>query len=244
MPSPADDPLIPDEPSPAIAPEGRPIVAGFVAGAALLSFIAILGTYRVGLEWVGYAVAGVALVIALWCAWFFRDPERRIPSTPRAVICPADGRVVMVGPAEPPAELGIDPGVASGMIRIAVFMNVFNVHVNRSPVGGVVRNICYREGKFFNASLDKASVDNERLGLVVRMDNGTEVASVQIAGLVARRIVCRVPEGARLGPGQRYGLIRFGSRVDVYVPAGTRVLAKIGDKPVAGETVLAVLGAG
>jgi len=240
----AAESLLPDEPSPAIAPEGRPIVAGFAAGAAVLSYIAIIGTFRVGLEWVGYAVAGVALVVAVWCAWFFRDPARRIPSTPGAVICPADGRVVMVGPAEPPAELGIDPAVASGMIRIAVFMNVFNVHVNRSPVAGVVRKVCYREGRFLNASLDKASVDNERLGLVVRMDSGREVASVQIAGLVARRIVCRVSEGTRLGPGQRYGLIRFGSRVDVYVPAGTRVLAKVGDKPVAGETVLAVLDAG
>jgi phosphatidylserine decarboxylase len=206
-----------------------------VLGGIVVSVAAIAGLYQIGLERLGWVVAGLAVVLCAWCAWFFRDPARRIPAGKDLVICPADGRVVMVGPADAPAELGLPQGT----LRIAVFMNVFNVHVNRSPVEGVVDAVSYRAGKFFNASLDKASVDNERLGIVVRRSDGVRIGSVQIAGLVARRIVCRVAEGAALRAGERYGLIRFGSRVDVYVPGGSTVLAKVGDRTVAGETVLA-----
>jgi phosphatidylserine decarboxylase len=173
--------------------------------------------------------------------WFFRDPARRIPQEPGLVISPADGVVCFAGPARPPPELKIDDATAAAMTRISVFMNVFNVHVNRSPADGVVTAVDYRPGKFFNASLDKASEDNERCSLRLRLPDGRDLACVQIAGLVARRIICKIGPGAALRAGQRYGLIRFGSRVDVYLPPGVRPLLAVGDKSVAGETIIARL---
>ena len=176
--------------------------------------------------------------LTVWCLWFFRDPQRQIPLDADAVICPADGRVVIIDAAAPPAELGLG---AAPMARICIFMNVFNVHVNRSPVDAVVKKIAYRAGTFLNASFDKASTENERCSLLLRMDDGRLVVCVQIAGLIARRIVCRVKEGKVLGAGERFGLIRFGSRVDVYLPSGTIAAVKVGDFTAAGSTIIARL---
>ncbi len=213
-------------------------MAAFVVGAALLTWSA---TYFLG-PVVGAAVGFVTVALTIWCVWFFRDPRRRIPASPAdrtSVISPADGVVCMVQAAVPPAELGLGEEDARGLTRVSVFMNVFNVHVNRAPVPGVVEKTAYHPGKFFNASMDKASEHNERMSLLLRMADGRAIVCVQIAGLIARRIVCRVKEGARLGVGERYGLIRFGSRVDVYLPRGVEPRVKVGDPSVAGETVLA-----
>ena len=179
------------------------------------------------------ALAGGAAVVA-----FFRDPERVTPDRPGLVVSPADGIVSLIEPAVPPAELGM---AGMPLTRVSVFMSVFNCHVNRSPVAGEVTAISYRPGKFFNASLDKASADNERNSLRIRMADGRDLAVVQIAGLVARRILCFVKPGDRLGTGERFGLIRFGSRLDVYLPPGVEPLVRVGQTMVAGETVLADL---
>jgi len=154
-------------------------------------------------------------------------------------VSPADGVVSLIEPAVPPAELGMPD---EALTRVSVFMNVFNCHVNRVPIAGTVTNIAYRPGKFLNASMDKASVDNERNSLRVQVEDGREIAVVQIAGLVARRIVCFIEAGVKLGTGERFGLIRFGSRVDVYLPAGVEPMVSIGQTMVAGETVIAELG--
>lgn len=226
-----------DLPAPPLAPEGWPIVGAFFAAGALLTWGAVwlLGAW-------GWIVGGACAVLCLWCVWFFRDPKRRIPGAKAGrmpIISPADGVVCFVGSAVPPAELGLKPEERAGLTRVSVFMNVFNVHVNRTPLAGVVEKSVYKPGKFFNASFDKASELNERHSLIVRADAGVRLICVQIAGLIARRIVCRVSEGERLLAGQRYGLIRFGSRVDVYVPGGIAPMVKVGDVSVAGETVLA-----
>ncbi len=231
-----------DLPAPAIAREGWPIVAAFVIGAAVLTGVSswLLGPV------VGAVVGFLTVALTIWCIWFFRDPRRRIPASApgqTSVISPADGVVCMVQPAVPPEELGLAEDDKRGLTRVSVFMNVFNVHVNRAPVPGLVEKTAYHPGKFFNASLDKASEHNERMSLLFRMADGRGVVCVQIAGLIARRIVCRVREGARLGVGERYGLIRFGSRVDVYLPRGVEPRVRVGDKSVAGETVLAVIPA-
>ena len=208
-----------------IAREGWPFIAIFAIGTLIL--FAISGP----LGWIG-------VILTLWCVYFFRDPDRVTPSRPGLVISPADGVVCYVGKAPAPAdlELGEVP-----MLKIGIFMNVFDVHVNRAPVDGRVSRLAYRPGKFFNASLDKASEQNERHGMVIEMADGTKVGSVQIAGLVARRIVCKTAEGASLRAGERYGLIRFGSRVDVYLPASAASLAVLGQRMTAGETVIADL---
>lgn len=208
-----------------IVREGWPIIAIFVVGAL------ILFTLSDFLGWVG-------VVLTLWCVYFFRDPERVTPTRAGLVISPADGVVCFAGKAVPPADLNLGD---QPMERISIFMNVFDVHVNRAPVDGKVTHIAYHPGKFLNASLDKASEQNERQGIVITQADGTRVGSVQIAGLVARRIVCRVAEGQSLRAGERYGLIRFGSRVDVYLPAGTASFAVLGQRTVAGETVIADL---
>jgi phosphatidylserine decarboxylase len=191
--------------------------------------------------WPGYVAGGIGSILTLWCIWFFRDPQRLTPAVPGAVISPADGVVCQVTPAKPPVDLGLSEAATAGMTRVAIFMNVFNVHVNRSPVAATVARISYRPGKFLTASLDKASDDNERCALLLRTHDGIDIACVQIAGLVARRIICKAKEGATLRPGQRYGLIRFGSRVDVYLPAGATPRVAVGDRTVAGETILATL---
>jgi len=166
---------------------------------------------------------------------FFRDPPRQIPQGEGLVLCPADGRVIVVGDAPDPYRGG------AKSVKVSIFMNVFNVHSQRSPVDGVVKEMAYSKGLFVNAAFDKASSDNERNALVLRLDNGVEISCVQVAGLIARRILCYVKPGDRLGRGERYGFIRFGSRVDVYLPPGSRPRVAIGDKVKASSTVLAEL---
>jgi phosphatidylserine decarboxylase len=171
-------------------------------------------------------------------AFFFRDPVRVTPLAPGLVVAPGDGRVVEVDHAVPPADLGLGPAPRP---HVAIFLSVLDVHVNRAPVGGRIARIAYRPGAFINAELDKASEDNERNGLVIETPRG-EVGVVQIAGFVARRIICSVREGEEVAIGSRFGLIRFGSRLDVYLPAGTALRAGIGQRAVGGETVIAELG--
>jgi phosphatidylserine decarboxylase len=213
-----------------------PIVAWFFAVAAVLSAAAF---YFAGV--LGAIVAVPLILVACWSFWFFRDPKRAIPAAANTIISPADGVICGVVKVAPPEELGIDSSVASGMTRVSVFMNVFNVHVNRAPEAGKVVRIAYRPGKFFNASFDKASEFNERCSYAMMLADGRPLVFVQIAGLIARRIVCRIEEGATLRRGERFGLIRFGSRVDTYLPPGVEPLVKVGDKSVAGETVFARL---
>lgn len=199
-------------------------------------FVPVFAAVTVALFLIAQPLGWIGLGLTVWCYYFFRDPERVTPAREGLVISPADGVVQMIGDFAPPPELGLG---AEPMTRIAIFMNVFNCHVNRAPVSGRIEKISYRPGKFFNASLDKASVDNERNGLAIRMEDGRAIAVVQIAGLVARRIVCEVREGQALLAGQRFGMIRFGSRLDVYLPHGTQPLVAVGQTAIAGETVLA-----
>jgi phosphatidylserine decarboxylase len=210
-----------------IHPEGYPFIGGF-ALAALLLF------------WLWPPLGWIGLIATLWCIYFFRDPPRATPLREGIVVAPADGRVCQVVNVVPPREL--DLGEAP-LPRISIFMSVFDCHINRSPVAGRVERIVYRAGKFISADLDKASEDNERNAFVIVTDSGQRLAVVQIAGLIARRIVCFARESDLVGAGQRIGMIRFGSRVDVYLPAGTRVLAGEGQIAIAGETVLADLTA-
>ncbi len=210
---------------PPIHKEGTPFIAIF-AFVTLLLFWLVSTT----LGWIG-------LGLTLWCALFFRDPQRVTPMRDGLVIAPADGVVCMVGLATPPPELGLGD---EPLPRVCIFMNVFNVHVNRAPVSGRVIKIAYKPGIFLNADLDKASEDNERNGLVIE-SNGQKFGVVQIAGLIARRIVCFVRDADLVGAGERFGLIRFGSRVDVYMPQGVKPLAAIGQTMVAGETIIADL---
>ena len=201
-------------------------------------FVAIFGAVTVGLFLISSVPGWIGAGLTVWCYYFFRDPERVTPARPGLIVSPADGIVSLIEPAVPPAELGM---ADTPLTRVSVFMNVFNCHVNRAPIAGEIASVAYRPGKFFNASLDKASADNERNSLCIRLPGGQEVAVVQIAGLVARRIVCFVSPGAALKTGERFGLIRFGSRLDVYLPPGTAPLVDIGQTMVAGETVLAEL---
>jgi len=207
-------------------PAGRPFIyAG--AGVALLGGL-ILGSW---LFWIGAFFTG-------FCLYFFRDPKRVPPARHDLVLAPADGKVVLVGPAIPPAEL--EMGDAPRW-RVAIFLSVLDVHVNRSPVQGRVTRISYRHGKFMDASLEKASEENERNALRLELPDGRDLACVQIAGLVARRIVCSAHEGDRLMAGERFGIIRFGSRTDVYLPPGVKPLVLPGQTMIGGETILAEL---
>jgi phosphatidylserine decarboxylase len=210
-------------------PAGRPFIYGGVA-------VAVVGGLLLGawLFWLG-------VLFTLFCLYFFRDPERVPPERTGVLVAPADGRVVSVAPAAPPAELGI--GTAPRW-RVAIFLSVLDVHVNRVPCDGVVTRIAYRHGAFVNASLDKASDENERNALAIRMTGGQEIAVVQIAGLIARRILCSVREGEELRAGERFGIIRFGSRTDLYLPEGVRPLVAEGQTMIGGETVIAELGRG
>jgi len=203
-------------------------------------FVAIFAAVTVLLFLLNNYLGLVGVVLTVWCYYFFRDPDRVTPTREGLVVSPADGVISLLEPAVPPAEL--DMGDAP-LTRVSIFMNVFNCHVNRAPIGGSIAKIAYRPGKFLNASLDKASEDNERNGLAIRMDDGRMLGVVQIAGLVARRIVCEVKEGELLRTGSRFGMIRFGSRLDVYLPDGVAPLVVLGQTMVAGETVLADLGA-
>jgi phosphatidylserine decarboxylase len=186
-------------------------------------------------------LAAVGLVATAWCAYFFRDPERVTPLGETLVVSPADGRISAIDTVIPPPELDLP---RENHTRISVFMNIFDVHVNRSPIDARIAKLTYVPGVFLNAELDKASEDNERQALTLERDGGGKIGVVQIAGLVARRIVAFVGQGDRLQAGQRFGLIRFGSRVDVYLPAGTTVLVSTGQLALAGETVLADLAGG
>ena len=179
-------------------------------------------------------------VFLLFCLYFFRDPERVPPGRPSAVLAPADGRVVSVMTAVPPAELGLGP---EPRWRVAIFLSVLDVHVNRMPASGTVSRIAYRHGTFVNASMDKASDNNERNALALRLPDGRDMAIVQIAGLIARRIVCQVREGDAVTAGSRFGIIRFGSRTDLYLPEGVRPLVVEGQLMIGGETVVAELPA-
>ena len=202
---------------------GWPFIALFAAGTVALNlFSDTLG------------IAGV--VLTLWCVYFFRDPERITPVREGLIISPADGVVKMIDKAPPPKELNMGD---KDRWRICVFMNVFNVHVNRIPISGTVTALNYRPGKFLNASLDKASELNERQSLGLTLDGGKDIAFVQIAGLVARRILCDVTEGKEMKTGERFGMIRFGSRVDVYLPDGVKPMVAVGQTAIAGETVIA-----
>ena len=201
-------------------------------------FLAFFGLVTLALFVLWAPLGWIGLGLTVWCYYFFRDPERITPTRPGLIVSPADGVVSQIGPAAPPAELGLG---AAPMLRVSVFMNVFDCHVNRAPIAGVLEKLAYRPGKFLNASLDKASEDNERNGMVLRLEDGRPLAVVQIAGLVARRILCEVAEGATLATGQRFGMIRFGSRLDVYLPEGVAPLVAVGQGMIAGETVLADL---
>lgn len=219
--------MIPDFIKPVIVPihrEGYPFIAVFAVIALLAGAFA------------GETAFWICLLLTAWCVYFFRNPERYTPTTPGLIISPADGMVQSVVRADPPAELEAN---GKPMVRISVFMNVFDVHVNRIPISGRIIRSDYRPGKFLNASLDKASIDNERQSVLMEAANGTPVAFVQIAGLVARRILCDLEDGQEVQAGERFGMIRFGSRVDVYVPEDTPVLVSVGQRAVAGETVLA-----
>lgn len=204
--------------------DGYPFIAAFAAAAVVLFFV-----------W--QPLGWIATILTAWCCYFFRDPPRVTPVREGLIVSPADGRISRVAQAIPPQELGLG---AEARPRISVFMSVFDCHVNRSPVAGRVARIAYRAGKFINADLDKASEDNERNAFLIETATAP-IGVVQIAGLVARRIVCFVREGDTVGAGERIGLIRFGSRLDVYLPPGAEPLVAEGQTAVAGETVFADL---
>jgi len=222
---------------PAIHPEGRKF--GLIAVAVSLFFLLLL-------DWdiIGWPL----MLLSIGVFAFFRDPERVVPQSESAIIAPADGLVTQIEETEPPLELQIDDGSghtglpAGPVTRISIFMTVFDVHINRAPVGGTVRRVVYIPGRFMSAELDKASEENERQHILIERSDGLKLGFTQIAGLVARRIVPFVKPGDMVAKGQRVGLIRFGSRVDVYLPAGTDPKVMIGQTIVAGETVLAEIG--
>jgi phosphatidylserine decarboxylase len=216
---------------PAVHPEGRKYAVG-VGAAALLAFV---------LHW---SVLGWLLVgLTIWVATFFRDPVRTTPRGDKLIVAPADGLITMIASVPPPPELRGAEGLADGQYtRVSIFMSVFDVHINRAPIAGRIKRIAYVPGKFVNADLDKASEDNERQHFLVEGSDGIRIGFTQIAGLVARRILSFVREGDMVDAGQRVGLIRFGSRVDVYLPAGTSPRVLLGQRSIAGETVLAEIG--
>jgi phosphatidylserine decarboxylase len=209
-------------PHPILAREGWPYIAGTVASAIIVWALA------------GFAWSLPVWLVALFVIQFFRDPPRKVPAQPNAVLSPADGRIVKV-------EKARDPLTERDTLLISVFMNVFNVHSNRAPVDGTVERIQYSAGKFVNADLDKASSENERNAMVMRLPDGERITVVQVAGLIARRILCYARDGQRLARGERYGFIRFGSRVDVYLPLGARPKVAVGDIVHATTTILAEL---
>ncbi|MCC7275162.1 MAG: phosphatidylserine decarboxylase [Alphaproteobacteria bacterium] len=203
-------------------------------------FVALFAVVAAGLALLWQPLGWLGLLLTAWCAYFFRDPARVVPDRAGLVVSPADGVVQLVEPGVPPPELGLGELPRP---RVSIFMDVFDVHVNRMPIAATVRHVAYRPGKFLNASLDKASVENERMGLALTTDDGRDLAVVQIAGLVARRIKCWTRAGERLATGERFGMIRFGSRVDVYLPDGAAPLVVEGQRSVGGETVIADLAA-
>ncbi|HET7577482.1 MAG TPA: phosphatidylserine decarboxylase [Sphingomicrobium sp.] len=216
---------------PSVHPEGRK----FVVGAAAITVFAFLLHVHV-LDW-------VLVGLTIWVAAFFRDPIRTTPRGDKLIVSPADGLITLITRVPPPPELRGSDGLVDGdYTRVSIFMSVFDVHINRAPVTGRVSRIAYVPGKFVNADLDKASEDNERQHFLIERSDGVRIGFTQIAGLVARRILSFVREGDVVEAGQRIGLIRFGSRVDVYLPAGTAARVLLGQRAIAGETVLAELG--
>lgn len=205
--------------------DGYKFVAAFAVAALLLS-------------WVSEPLGWAGAVLTLWCAYFFRDPERFPPERQDLIVAPADGRVSAIETVPAPAELDLD---GESRVRISIFLSVFDVHINRSPIAGRIAKMVYVPGKFLNAELDKASEENERQCLTLEVESGVRVGCVQIAGLVARRIVTFGGEGTTLALGERFGLIRFGSRTDIYLPPGCVPLVRVGQRAIGGETVLAEL---
>lgn len=197
-------------------------------------FIAIFFVASIVLGWIADPLFWVGMLLTAWCAWFFRDPPRVTPVNDEFIVAPADGRVSHIAKVVPPAELGLGD---SPVQRVSIFMNVFNCHINRAPVQGRVEKIIYKKGEFLNAELDKASADNERNSMLIETEKGT-IAVVQIAGLVARRILCWANEGDTLSTGERFGLIRFGSRLDVYMPDDAAVTVALGQTAIGGETII------
>ena len=214
---------------PSVHPEGRKFT--LIAG-----FLALIGFQ--GPDIIGWLLVG----LTIWVAAFFRDPVRTTPVDPKLIIAPADGLVTMVKRVAAPLELAGEGGLTGEFTRVSIFMSVFDVHINRSPIGGTVRRIQYVPGKFLNADLDKASEDNERQHFLVEREDGVAIGFTQIAGLVARRIMSFVKEGDRVEAGERIGRISFGSRVDVFLPAGTGSQVLLGQRTIAGETILGELG--
>ena len=216
---------------PSVHPEGRKFVV--ISGVIALAFTLFIW------DELGFALLG----LTLWVAAFFRDPIRTTPKGEGLIVAPADGLITMITNAPPPRELQGDDGLGTDLVqRVSIFMSVFDVHINRTPIPGEVKRVVYIAGKFLNADLDKASEDNERQHFLVEGRDGTRVAFTQIAGLVARRIMTWVKPGDMVSTGQRVGLIRFGSRVDVYLPAGTTPQVILGQRTIAGETVIARVG--
>lgn len=211
-----------------IAVEGYPFIAGFAAVAALT---AVLGQF---LHVVFFVPAGLFLLLTLFTLFFFRNPERTTPGAENAVVAPADGEVIFLGRV-------VEPHTSVEMEKISIFMSVFNVHVNRAPISGKVVDAFYTKGKFYDVRDQRATFENEQQGLVLETAAGLKMVVVQVAGLIARRIICYAKTGDLLTRGRRYGLIRFGSRLDVYLPPGTRIDLVMGQKTVAGETVLGIL---
>jgi len=216
---------------PSVHPEGRKFL--------LIAAVATLVVYGGISHFLGWIMVG----ITIWVAAFFRDPVRTTPDDAKLVVAPADGLITMIAQVPPPPELAGPDGLADAeMTRISIFMSVFDVHINRSPVSGRVRRMAYVPGKFLNADLDKASEENERQHFLIEDGEGVRIGVTQIAGLLARRILTFVQEGDSVEAGQRIGMIRFGSRVDVYLPAGTGPKVLLGQRAIAGETVLAEIG--
>ena len=213
---------------PSVHPEGRKF--------ALISAFLTLAMYSIVSHFLGWLM----VMVTIWVATFFRDPIRTTPTDPNLIIAPADGLVTMITHVTAPPELA--PELTGEFTRVSIFMSVFDVHINRSPIAGTIRKIAYIPGKFLNADLDKASEDNERQHFLVEREDGVKIAFTQIAGLVARRIMSFVAEGDRVAGGERIGLIRFGSRVDVFLPAGTGSQILLGQRAIAGETILGEIG--
>ncbi|PZU61105.1 MAG: phosphatidylserine decarboxylase family protein [Sphingobium sp.] len=218
---------------PAVHPEGYKF-GGIAAAITALAFL-------MGWPWLGWPL----VLLTLWVLAFFRDPIRATPQDDSLIVAPADGLVTLIQRVSPPREMAGAAGLGEEpMVRVSIFMSVFDVHINRTPIAGTVKSVVYISGKFLNADLDKASEDNERQHILVERDDGVRIGFTQIAGLVARRIVPFVKPGDIVAAGQRIGLIRFGSRVDVYLPAGTMPRVVLGQRTVAGETVIARIGEG
>ena len=214
---------------PSVHPEGRKftVIAAFIT---LIAFLLLPNAF-------GWVLAGVSV----WVAAFFRDPVRTTPQDPALILAPADGLVTMISRVAPPLELAGEGGLSGELDRVSIFMSVFDVHINRTPISGRIARVAYVPGKFLNADLDKASEDNERQHILVERDDGVKVGFTQIAGLIARRIMAFVEVGDRVAAGERVGLIRFGSRVDVFLPAGTGANVLLGQRTIAGETVLGII---